>query len=469
MYAVLYTRISQDATGERAGVTRQLDDCSMLAERLGATVVAHFDDNDLSAFTGKTRPGFEAMLDMLERGQADTVICWHPDRLYRSMKDLERLIDIVDTAKVQIRTVNGGDLDLGNATGKMLARILASVSRQESEHKGERRRRANLQRAEAGAWRSDQPRLFGYTRTGEHLEPEATAIRQAIHDVLAGHSVRSIAIRWNELGLLTPFGKKWTNLTVRRVLLKPTHAGLRVHQGRVVGKGAWQAIIDEDTHRGLVAYLSDPARRPATAFEHKHMGSGIYRCGRCDGLLYATFPSAARPMIYSCKPHKHVGRLAAPLDELVTATVLQLLERADIASLLAPHEGFDAAVMHAQRTALQARLDELARMFAAAEIDASQLRSGTADLRAQLAGVDRVLADAAASSPAIHLLDGDPDELETRWAALSADVKGKIVDELMTVTVLPTPRGVKAVTRDRDTGRYVVDLDYLDIKPKTAP
>src|SRR5262249_36766908 len=156
-----------------------------------------------------------------------------------------------------------------NSTGRMLARIIGSVSRQESEHKGERRRRANLQRAQAGAWRSDQPRLFGYTRTGEHLEPEATAIRQAIHDVLGGRSIRSIANEWNERGMLTPFGKRWTNLTVRRVLLKPTHAGLRVHQGRVVGKGAWQAIVDEDVHRGLVAYLSDQSRRPATAFERK--------------------------------------------------------------------------------------------------------------------------------------------------------------------------------------------------------
>ena len=45
-------------------------------------------------------------------------------------------------------------------------------------------------------------------------------------------------------------------------------------------------------------------------------------------------------------------------------------------------------------------------------------------------------------------------------------MKGKIVDELMTVTIKPTPRGTKAVTRDRDTGRYVVDIDYVDIKPK---
>ena len=113
MHAALYTRISQDATGERAGVTRQLDDCSTLAKKIGATVVAHFDDNDISAFNGKTRPGFEAMLEPLKRGEADTVIVWHPDRLYRSMKDLERLIDVVDTNDITIRTVNGGDMDLG--------------------------------------------------------------------------------------------------------------------------------------------------------------------------------------------------------------------------------------------------------------------------------------------------------------------------------------------------------------------
>ena len=33
------------------------------------------------------------------------MICWHPDRLYRSMKDLERLIEVVDAAGSQIRTV----------------------------------------------------------------------------------------------------------------------------------------------------------------------------------------------------------------------------------------------------------------------------------------------------------------------------------------------------------------------------
>ena len=98
----------------------------------------------------------------MKRSEFDALICWHPDRLYRSMKDLERLIEIADAAGVAIRSVNGGDLDLSNSSGRMLARILGSVARQESEHKGERQRRANIQRAEAGSWWSSQ-RCFGYT------------------------------------------------------------------------------------------------------------------------------------------------------------------------------------------------------------------------------------------------------------------------------------------------------------------
>ncbi|HTY35126.1 recombinase family protein [Mycobacterium sp.] len=476
MHTALYSRVSQDATGERLAVQRQYDDCAVLADRLGWTIVEHFSDNDISAYDGSARPGFEAMLAAIKRGEVNAIICWQPDRLYRSLKDLERLVDATDRG-VQIATVNGGDLDLSHSTGRMLARILGSVSRQESELKAERRRRANMQRAgldgkgaarRPGRWRADQPRVFGYTQRGEPLEPEATAVRQAILDVLGGRSLRSIAAEWNERGLLTPRsakrgGGRWSNLTLRRVLVRPVYAGLVVYQGKVVGRGEWQAIIDEDTHRGLVAYLSDEARRPATAFERRHMGSGVYQCGVCDGKLYATFPSAARPMLYSCKPHKHVARLAAPLDELVTEVVLGVLRRDDIASRLRPREGFDVVVMHARREALQSRMDELAAMFARGEIDASQLRSGTAEHRGRVGEIDRILAEQVRTSPTIVLLDGDPDDLENRWDALPPDMQGKVIDELATVIVKPT-NGAKGVDRDG-----IVDLDFVDIIPKKLP
>ena len=96
-----------------------------------------------------------------------------------------------------------------------------------------------------------------------------------------------------------------------------------------------------------------------------------------------------------------MGRLAGPVDELVEATVLRLLSNADIMSRLAPREGFDTAVLHARRTALQSRLDELGTVFGAGEIDSGQLRSGTAELRGRLGEIDRILAEAAATGPAV--------------------------------------------------------------------
>jgi site-specific DNA recombinase len=185
----IYTRISADQTGERLGVTRQLDDCLALADRLDWQIVDRFDDNDISAFNGKHRPGFEALLDAMKTGQIDALICWHTDRLYRSMRDLERLIEIAEANRVQIRTVQSGELDLSTSAGRMMARILGSVARAEGEHKGERQKRANAQKATAGKWQTAN-RCFGYTMTGEPLEPEATAFRTAVAEVLNGKSIR---------------------------------------------------------------------------------------------------------------------------------------------------------------------------------------------------------------------------------------------------------------------------------------
>jgi hypothetical protein len=106
MRAAVYILFSHDATGPRAGVTRQLEDCEALADRLGWEVTHRYGDDDLSAYSGRTRPGFEAMLKAMADSEFGAVICWHPDRLFRSMKDLERLIDIATGRGVELRTVN---------------------------------------------------------------------------------------------------------------------------------------------------------------------------------------------------------------------------------------------------------------------------------------------------------------------------------------------------------------------------
>jgi hypothetical protein len=105
MRAAIYTRVSQDATGQRADAARQSQDCEALAGQLGWEVTHRYGDDDLSAHAALGRPGFEALLKAMADNEFGAVICWHPNRLFSSMQDLQRLITIAE-GRVQLRAVN---------------------------------------------------------------------------------------------------------------------------------------------------------------------------------------------------------------------------------------------------------------------------------------------------------------------------------------------------------------------------
>jgi site-specific DNA recombinase len=44
------------------------------------------------------------MLDAMKAGEFGALLCWHTDRLYRNMADLERVIEIADAKRIEIRT-----------------------------------------------------------------------------------------------------------------------------------------------------------------------------------------------------------------------------------------------------------------------------------------------------------------------------------------------------------------------------
>lgn len=484
MRAAIYARISHDpkATastaddapkrgGDGLGVERQEQDCRELASRLHFEVVRVFVDNDTSAYSGKRRPDFEKMLGAMKNNEFDVLVCWHTDRLYRSMKDLERLIDIAEVTRTSIRTVQSGDIDLSTSAGRMVARILGSVARQDSEHMSERRVRFNIQKAEQGKWATVN-RVFGYTMTGEPLEPEASAVRAAVADVLNGKSIRKVAMEWNSAGLKTtlagksqtdPHTKKpkvidgtWNSPRVRRLLMNPRYAGLKTHRGKVLGEGGWTALIDPDTHRGLVAHLSDPSRAINTAFERKYIGAGVYICGRCDGKMRSARPGGRKTYAYACRDHAHLLRAGEPLDAFVTSVVLGRLSQPD-AHLLLEDKRIDLPALQTERNGVQARMDQLADMFAEGAIDASGLRRGTTTLRTKLAAIDSQLAEAVRTDPIAGLI-ADRQRVQERWDECSPALRGQIVDALVTVTVLPIP--------NKDRGPQGFNPDYVRIEWK---
>jgi DNA invertase Pin-like site-specific DNA recombinase len=78
-------------------------------------------DNDISAYSGKKRPGYIDLLERVKWGPT-RIVAWHVDRLYRRPRELEDLIDLVEHNPIVIETVKGGGFDLNTHEGRLMAR-----------------------------------------------------------------------------------------------------------------------------------------------------------------------------------------------------------------------------------------------------------------------------------------------------------------------------------------------------------
>ena len=74
-------------------------------------------------------------------------------------------------------------------------------------------------------------------------------------------------------GLKTSKGYLWEGSKVRQMLLRPSIAGLAVHNGEILDgvTPAWKPIVDRDTWESVRKYLSDPKRFTGRSMGRKHL------------------------------------------------------------------------------------------------------------------------------------------------------------------------------------------------------
>lgn len=464
--AAIYCRISRDRVGAGMGVDRQREDCVQLAERLGWTVVATHTDNDLSAYSGKPRPGYKALLEDMAAGRIGGVLTWHTDRLHRSPIELEHYIEVAERMGVQTQTARAGIVDLSTPAGRLTARHLGSIARYESEHRSERVSRKREEIAASGGFLGGA-RPFGYTADGMALEPdEAAAIVEGTRAVLRGRSLRSIAADWNARGLRTAkTGRPWATASVRDLLLRARNAGLLQYRGQVVGPAAWPALVSEDEWRGVVAILTDPGRRNTPGNTPRWLGSGLYRCGVCGGPMVVGTSGQVRQPSYLCRaPNKsgvkHVTRNAISLDEYVGMVLLETLKRPDLADLLhQPESGAaDAPALRDELTAIVAQREAMARDQAAGRITYAQFSTMNDEATARQERLESQLARLTRTDPLAVAADADdPDEV---WAAFDLEQRREVLRRLVVVTIEPAPHGMTPRGGLLDTNSIRFDWTY---------
>lgn len=446
MDAAIYTRISED-DGTALGVARQEADCRREAERRGWTIAEVFQDNDVSATRSKVRPAYQRLLTAIRAGGVKGLVVWDVDRLTRTPRELEDIIDLADRYGLALANV-GGDIDLSTPQGRMTARIKGSVARHEAEQMSRRLKRKFQERAEAGLPHGRVPYGFRRVDGRDVADPaEAAVIREAADRVLAGHSLRAIAADFTERGIHGPISPTWSATILRQMLKRPSLAGLRQYRGEVKGNAVSDAVITIETHDRLLAVLNDPSRRSNQAgSENRYLLSGIARCGKCGGKMRRSIGRMTttkagvkqQPPSYSCSSCYKVRRKQDDVDDVVSAKVIAMLMAPDAANLFPTGNAAQADAARARLAELDAKLAVIADDYAEDRIGRDQMIRMTATVRAKRDQAER---EYQAALPTEFTTQIDLSNVHESWERAGILVQRAIVEALLEIEILPSGSG----------------------------
>jgi site-specific DNA recombinase len=446
--AAIYARISSDPGGLAAGVTRQIEDCRAFAERRCWLVADVYVDNDTSAYSGKKRREYERMLDDLASGIRDAVIVYHLDRLHRRPRELEDFLDLCDRTGIRDLACVTGEIDLGTHDGRFHARILGAVARKESDDKSRRLTRKHLELAQAGKVSGGGTRPYGYAKDRLAVVPdEAAVIKEMAERLLAGDSLRSIAANLNDRDVPTVTGREWTTHSVRQLLYSARISGQREHDGQIIAKAAWPAIIKPAQTTRIRAMLNDPDRR-TNRVARKYLLAGLLRCGNCGATMVSRPRTDGRGR-YVCS--RDPGRngcggtfiLADEVDAFIAAAVVRRLDTPRLAASMRRRAADDPA-MASVIQALdrdQQQLDELAASYGEKEISHREWLAARAPIQARIKTANATLNRGQRTSALTGIL-GRPEGIGATYTALPLARQQAVVKAVLNYAAIgPAVRG----------------------------
>lgn len=428
----LYARVSDSQDGKSESVAQQLAAMTAEVERRGWSVVATYTDDGVSAsrYAHKQREGWPSLLRLVRSGGCDVVAVWETSRLSRDLSSFAQFRDLCEARNVKW-LISGGLIDPAADHDRLAMGVHGLLNEQASRETSKRVRRAMQARAEAGELHGMTP--YGYRRIYaadrsvlrvEVIEVEAEVLRQAATDILAGASLRSIVLQLNREGI--PMARQalaaragrpvatqagWTTRGLKRLLTSPTYAGLRVHQGKVIGVGTWPVLWDETQHRRLVAALSGRGVVRSTTIAHYL--SGVLECEHCHKML-RVINRQHGGLCYACT-QAGCFKVAVNLAE-VEQVIGGLVLRAVRDERFKKHTGGRIESIRAQMAELRTRLTDAESEFVAGRLSAATLARVEAPLTAQIAVLEADLArlDVPAPLPS-------PEALAASWDDLGAD------------------------------------------------
>ncbi|MGW5773072.1 recombinase family protein [Streptomyces longwoodensis] len=437
---------------ERKGVLKQREDLAALAANMGVPV-AWYEDNNLSAFKRRVRrKDFERMLvDLATPNLRGGILAVDIDRLTRQNRDLERVIDIYEGTKQRLGfvTLSGQNFDLSTPDGRFSARIMVSVANKASEDMSRRLKREMLRKAREGEV-SGGHRPFGWEEDRKTARPaEAEMIASQTEAGIQGDSVATVTRRFKEKGFTGRTGKPYDRTAVRRILLNPRNAGIRVYQGEPLKDddgpyvmGDWDALVSVQSWEALrEKWGTNQGAGQAREYRTSTLLSGILRCGSCGTRMVAANSASKYPK-YRCAEGAggcgNISIIRNKTDEVVRQLVSAYLEKAAANLSLAKEPEDKQWEKEPELTEAEGELADLKTMYRDGKIKATTYAILLDDLEGKIEKLrgERALHEATRPSLAPSL-----DALKDGWGQLSIERQRDVIRSVLrSVLVAPTTR-----------------------------
>ncbi|UVF60313.1 serine integrase [Gordonia phage Murp] len=452
MRAIIYCRVSSDPNLRERSVQEQEIECRAVASANGWDVGEVLVDNDRGAsrYSRGDRPAYRRLAEILAPG--DVLVTWEASRAQRDLGAYLQLRTLCEQRGVPW-SYAGKLHDLTRGDDRFITGLDALLSEKEVEQTRERVMRSV--RANAAAGRPHGKLAYGYMivrdpHTGKSLDrvpnPDTAPIfREAAGRVLDGESLYAVCNDFNARGIPAPRPRrdgtpaKWIPVTLRKVLESPTYAGLRSHNGEVVGEATWEPLISMEQHERLKALFADPNRLTQRGSEPRWLLAGIARCGVCGATVKRIKSRGVQT--YMCRDKFCACRMVSTVDTYVVEAVMRRLEGQDLVGQIDSDNAEYATAIENVR-ALQQRLDSFTDAAAEGEVTPAALARIEAKLLPQIERAEgRVRA--LAHSPAVARIAGAG--ARERWELLTVRDRRDLVRALVDVQIHRVGKGRRNV------------------------
>lgn len=303
-------------------------------------------------YTGSNlnRPGIQKLIS--ETDKFDLVLVYKLDRLSRSQRDTLYLIEEVFRPKGVDFISMQESFDTSTPFSKAMIGLLAVFAQLEREQIKERTWMGRVARAKTGLHHGGGNIPIGYEYEDGKLivNPyEAEQVRKIYEWYLAGASLKGITDRLQDEGYTNKYSSYNSWSSVRNILGNETYTGT-LHFGDIVVEDAHEAIISkEQFNAAQILRGKRQEQYGSTAFQSKHLLTGLLFCGHCGGRYYLR--NTGKYSYYACysRTKQIKGMIKDPncknkiwkaqdLEPIIDAQIRELLSSPQMATEVATNK-----------------------------------------------------------------------------------------------------------------------------------